>query len=60
MIVPVAFFADVFRAIGLVWIALSNVYAVKNSMGFDSQRAFTTFIIVAIIMIIAYGLLASI
>jgi hypothetical protein len=60
MIVPVAFFADVFRAVGLAWIALSNVYAVKNSMGFDNQRAFTTFIIVAIIMIIAYGLLTAI
>ncbi|HYY92433.1 MAG TPA: YIP1 family protein [Candidatus Dormibacteraeota bacterium] len=60
MIAPVPFFADIFRAIGLAWIALSNVYAVKNSMGFDNQRAYTTFIIVALIMIIAYGILTSI
>ncbi|MBO0888986.1 YIP1 family protein [Candidatus Bathyarchaeota archaeon] len=60
MIIPVSLFADVFRAVGLAWLSLSNVYAVKNSMGFDNQRAFTTFIIVAIIMIIAYGILTSV
>jgi hypothetical protein len=60
MMIPDSVVSEIFRVIGLVWITIAIVIAVKNSMGFDSQRSLVTFIIVSIILIIAYGLLTSI
>jgi hypothetical protein len=60
MMIPDTVVSEVFRVIGLVWITTSIIIAVKNSVGFDGQRSLVTFIIVSIILIIAYGLLTSI
>ncbi len=46
--------------VGLVWVAVLNVFAIKNAMGFDYQKSFLTFIIVAFILLIGYGLATSI
>jgi Yip1 domain len=59
-LVPNVSVQEIFRALGLAWIAIASVSAVKNAFGFDSQRGFMTFIIVAFILFIAYGLLTSI
>src|SRR6266571_2494994 len=45
------------RSLGLGWTAVSSVFAVKNAMGFDTQRSLVTFIIVALAMLIIYGFL---
>ncbi len=60
LMIPFPPISEIFRALGLVWISISNVLAVKNSMGFDNQRSLVTFIIVAFVLLIIYGLLISI
>lgn len=59
-LIPVASVEVLARAVGLAWIALASVSAVKNAFGFDNQRGFLTFIIVAFIFLIGYGLVTSI
>ena len=59
-IIPVRPIQDVARSVGVAWIAIASVSAVKNALGFDSQRGFMTFIIVAFIILITYGLFSSI
>lgn len=59
-LIPVTSVQELARAVGLAWIALASVFAVKNALGFDSQRGFLTFVIVAFIFVIAYGLITSI
>ena len=41
------------------WIAISTVIAVKSVMGLDTQRSLVTFIIVAFIVLLGYGFVAS-
>ncbi len=59
MSVPASFVADIVRAVGVAWIAISTVIAVKTALGVDSQRSILTFILVAFIVLIGYGLLSS-
>lgn len=59
MLIPLSGLSEIFRVVGLAWISLSNVFAIKNSMGFDNQRSFATFIIAAFVLLIVYGLLTS-
>jgi Yip1 domain len=59
-LVPSASVQETFRVLGIAWIAIASVSAVKNAFGFDSQRGFMTFIIVALILFVAYGLVISI
>ncbi len=59
MSVPASFVADIVRAVGLAWIEISTVIAVKTALGVDSQRSILTFILVAFIVLIGYGLLSS-
>ncbi len=51
---------EVVRALGIGWIAIASVSAIKNAFGFDSPRSFTTFVLVALILLVGYGLIASI
>ena len=60
MLIPGLSFATIVAEIGLAWIALANVFAIKNAMGFDNQRSFATFVIAAFVLLIAYGLFTSV
>ena len=59
MSIPVSPIPDVARAIGVAWIAISTVIAVKSAMGLDTQRSLVIFIIVAFIVFLGYGFVAS-
>lgn len=59
MSIPVSPIPDVARAIGVAWIAISTVIAVKTAAGLDTQRSLLIFIIVTFIVLITYGLVAS-
>lgn len=59
MLIPAWPVSEIARVMGVIWIALSNVVAVKNAMGWDNQRSLVTFTIVAFILVILYGLVIS-
>ncbi len=59
MSIPMTPIPDVARAIGVAWIAISTVIAVKTAMGLDTQRSLVIFIIVTFIVLFSYGLIAS-
>jgi hypothetical protein len=59
MSVPVSFVADIARVIGVAWIAVSTVIAVRTALGLDTQRSLLIFIIVTFIVLFSYGLIAS-
>jgi hypothetical protein len=59
MSIPFSFVADIARAIGIAWIAVSTVIAVKTALGLDTQRSLLIFIIVTFIVLISYGFVAS-
>ena len=59
MSIPVSPIPDVARAIGVAWIAISTVIAVKTAMGLDTQRSLVIFIIVTFIVLLSYGFVAS-
>ena len=60
MLIPVSIVPDVARAVGVAWIAISTVFATRAALGLDSQRSFLTFILVALIVLIGYGLVSSV
>ena len=59
MLIPVSTVPDIARAIGVAWIAISTVSAIRAALGLDSQRSLLTFILVALIVLIGYGLVSS-
>src|SRR5467141_4682549 len=59
MSIPVSPIPDVARAIGVAWIAISTVFAIRAALGLDSQRSLLTFILVTLIVLIGYGLVSS-
>jgi Yip1-like protein len=59
MSIPVSVVVDIARVIGVVWIAISTVIAVKTALGLDNQRSLLIFIIVTFIVLFSYGLIAS-
>ena len=59
MSVPVSFVSDIARAVGVAWIAVSTVIAVKTALDLDTQRSLVIFIIVTFIVLISYGFVAS-
>ncbi len=59
MSIPVTPVPDIARAVGVVWIAISTVIAVKTALGIDTQRSLLIFIVVTFIVLIGYGLIAS-
>lgn len=59
MLIPGLPIANIIWDAGIAWVALANVFAIKNAMGFDNQRSFITFIIVALVLLVAYGLVLS-
>jgi Yip1 domain len=52
--------ASIIYDVGLVWVAVLTVFAIRNAVGFDYQKSFLTFIIVAFILLVGYGLATSI
>ena len=59
MSIPASFVQDAARAVGVAWIAVSTVMAVKTGLGLDTQRSLLIFIIVTFIVLISYGIIAS-
>jgi Yip1 domain len=59
MSIPASFVPDIARAVGVAWIAISTVIAVKTALGLDTQRSLLIFILVTFIVLISYGLVAS-
>ena len=59
MLIPGSPAALIVYYIALIWIALANVFAIKNAMGFDNQRSFMTFIIVAFVLLVVDALVHS-
>jgi len=59
MVIPVSIVPDIARAVGIAWIAISTVFAIRAALGLDSQRSLLTFILVALIVLIGYGLVSS-
>ena len=59
MSIPVSPIPDVARAIGVAWIAISTVIAVKTALGLDTLRSLVIFIIVTFTVLFSYGLIAS-
>lgn len=56
---PVGFVVDIARAVGIAWIAIATVAAVRTALGIDTQRSLLTFILVTLIVTIGYGLVSS-
>src|ERR1700747_2007081 len=54
MLIPGSPISGLVLDVGVAWIAVSNVFAIKNAMGFDNQRSFITFIISAFTLLIVY------
>jgi len=59
MSIPASFVTDVARAVGVAWIAISTVIAVRTALDIDNQRSLLTFILVTLIVLISYGLVTS-
>ena len=59
MSLPITLVADTARAIGVAWIAISTVIAVRTGLGLDNMRSVVIFIIVTFIVLFGYGLIAS-
>ena len=59
MSIPASVVTDVARAVGVAWIAISTVIAVKTALDIDNQRSLLTFILVTFIVLISYGLVTS-
>jgi hypothetical protein len=59
MSIPSSFVTDIARAVGIAWIAISTVIAVRTALGIDNQRSLLTFILVTLIVLISYGLVTS-
>jgi hypothetical protein len=59
MSIPVSFISDIARAVGVAWIAISTVIAVKTALGLDTQRSLLIFILVTFTVLISYGFVAS-
>ena len=59
MSIPVSIVPDIARAVGIAWIAISTVFAIRAALGLDSQRSLLTFILVTLIVLIGYGLVSS-
>ncbi len=59
MLIPVSTVSDIARAVGVAWIAISTVFAIRAALGLDSQRSLLTFILVTLIVLIGYGLVSS-
>lgn len=43
----------------VAWISVANVFAVKNSLGIDTQRSLVAFIVAALLIIFLYGAFQS-
>jgi hypothetical protein len=59
MSIPAWPIPDLARSLGVAWMSVSSVFAVKNAMGFDTQRSLITFIIVALVLLIINGFVPS-
>jgi hypothetical protein len=55
-VIPVYPVPEIARAIGIAWIAISSVVAVKTALGVDNMRSLLIFIIVTFTVVITLGL----
>jgi hypothetical protein len=54
--IPVYPVPEIARAIGIAWIAISSVFAIKTALGVDNMRSLLIFIIVTFTVVTALGL----
>jgi hypothetical protein len=54
--IPVYPVPEIARAIGIAWIAISSVVAVKTALGVDNMRSLLIFILVTFTVVITLGL----
>ena len=60
MLVPVWPVPELALSAAVLWISVASVFAVKNSLGIDTQRSLVSFIVAALLVIFLYGLLQSV
>ncbi|HMB66425.1 MAG TPA: YIP1 family protein [Candidatus Bathyarchaeia archaeon] len=54
---PITILFEVIRAVGVAWIGISSVFAVKHAVGFSTQQSMLTFIICVILVILIVSIL---
>lgn len=57
--IPVPVLSGLVGGVATAWIVIASVFAVKQATGLDSQRSLLTFILVFIVMAVAYGFISS-
>jgi len=60
MLIPVWPVPELALSVGVTWISIASVFAVKNSLGIDTQRSLVSFILAALLVILLYGLVQSV
>ena len=54
---PTTILFEVIRAVGVAWIGISSVFAVKHAVGFSTQQSMLTFIICVILVVLIVSIL---
>jgi len=54
---PITILFEVIRAVGVAWIGISSVFAVKHAVGFSTQQSMLTFIICVILAVLIVSIL---
>ena len=54
---PITILFEVIRAVGVAWIGISSVFAVKHAVGFSTQQSMLTFIICVILVVLIVSIL---
>ena len=60
MAIPVSPIPEIARAIGLAWMAIASVFAVKTALVLDSVQSLLIFIIVTVVIFLSFGLVVSV
>lgn len=59
LMIPALAASSLISTAGIAWIAIANVFAIKNGLGIDYQRSLIAFIVVAFVLLILYGFLTT-
>jgi len=54
---PITILFEVIRAVGVAWIGISSVFAVKHAVGFSTQQSMLTFIICVMLAVLIVSIL---
>ena len=54
---PITILFEVIRAVGVAWIGISSVFAVKHAVGFSTQQSMLTFIMCVILVVLIVSIL---